>query len=106
MYNIRGRHSTVYPVQLPSWSSPDVVKELIERYDAHLREQLFIMLENHDRQAKGSPDSPPPKSGHVHTPSLQSVSSAITNISHESADSNVREDEVDPDTVVPGLHEE
>ena len=24
IYKIRGRHSTVYPVQLPSWSSPNV----------------------------------------------------------------------------------
>ena len=47
-YKIRGRHSTLYPVQLlvPSWSSPDVVEELIKRFNNYLREQLETMLED------------------------------------------------------------
>jgi hypothetical protein len=87
MYKIRGRHSTVYPVQLPNWSSPDVVKELIKRFGSYLRRELDIMRSSHiwvqSFQARTS------KSGHAHSPSLQSVSSAITNVSQHSAESNL-----------------
>ena len=84
MYKIHGRHSTVFPVQLPSWSCPQVVQELIKRFNDYLYHQLNIMWtkngmikENHDRQP-----------GHMHNPSLQSVSSAITNTSQNSDKSN------------------
>jgi hypothetical protein len=84
MYNIRGRHSTVYPVQLPNWSSPDVVKKLIGRYNNYLCNELDTMLNNHKNEHKIFRSS-----NHTRNPSLQSVSSAITNISQDSADTNV-----------------
>jgi hypothetical protein len=84
MYKLRGRHSTVYPVQLPNWSRPDVVEVLIERFGLYLRNELDKMWQAHvKRQEKRVP-----KSGHKHNPSLQSVSSAITNASEMSAESH------------------
>jgi hypothetical protein len=47
MYKIRGRHSTVFPVQLPIWSPPDVVQELIKRFGRYLRTELDTMWNNH-----------------------------------------------------------
>jgi hypothetical protein len=84
MYKVRGRHSTVYPVQLPSWSRPDVVEVLIERFDQYLRTELNTMWEDH----VGKQEEQVPMSRHRHNPSLQSVSSAITNASEMSAESN------------------
>ena len=89
MYAIRGRHSTVYPVQLPIWSRPDVVQELIKRFCQYLRSELDTMWTNHLReQEKANRVS---KSGHRHNPSLQSVSSAITNASEMSTESNLND---------------
>jgi hypothetical protein len=91
-YRIRGRHSTLYPVQLPSWTSPDIAQELVRRFDKYLRDEFEIMWSQHlEKEAK--PQWPlevtVAKSGHAHNPSLQSVSSAITNASQDSAESNV-----------------
>jgi hypothetical protein len=83
MYKIRGRHSTVYPVQLPNWTSPDVVGELIKRFDGYLFTELAAMWTNHQA------DQTVYKLGHAHNPSLQSVSSAITNASQHSDESNL-----------------
>lgn len=84
LYKIRGRHSTVYPVQLPSWISPDIVQELIRRFSDYLRTELLIMMTNFNSKAEGIP-----KSGHTHNPSLQSVASAISNASDDSTESNL-----------------
>ena len=43
----------------------------------------------------------PPKSDHAHNPSLQSVSSAITDMSQESADSNFSASQYNPEAIVP-----
>ena len=102
MYKIRGRHSTVYPqaVQLPSWTHPEVVQELIKWFDKHLHEQLVDMLTAHRRELDlrelwGLSS----RSGHAHKPSLQSVMSAITTASCTSGDSNVN----DSDGTQPSL---
>ena len=83
MYKIRGRHSTVYPVQLPSWSRPEVVQELIKRFGKYLHKELDTMGTNHKHWQKAK------QSGHTHNPSLQSVWSAITNTSNMSGKSNL-----------------
>ena len=57
MYTIRGRHSTVFPVQLPRWSRPDVVKELIKRYDSYLHIELLNMLQTHNFEALAASQS-------------------------------------------------
>jgi hypothetical protein len=98
-YKIRGRHSTVYPVQLPDWSPPDVVRELIKRFDQYLSSELDTMrmdylLREDEEQAKQAV-----KHGHRHNPSLQSVSSAITNMSETSVQSNL--DDFDHELPMP-----
>jgi len=87
MYKIRGRHSTVYPVELPIWSDPDDVQELIKRFSNYLRKEFDRMWTNH-REEQGKAKQVP-KSGHRHNPSLQSVSSAITDASDKSSESNL-----------------
>jgi hypothetical protein len=91
IYKIRGRHSTVYPVQLPSWSRPDVVQELKQRFGKYLRNELETMWKNHlwDNSLREIGSS---RSGHAHKPSLQSVTSAITNASILSAESNINDE--------------
>jgi hypothetical protein len=80
-YAIRGRHSTVYPLQLPVWANPVIVQELIEIFAKHLRNQLAEMMENHRGTVPG----------HKHSPSLESMLSCVTSSSEVSATSN-RED--------------
>jgi hypothetical protein len=92
MYQIRGRHSTVYPVQLPSWTHPEVVRELIVRFDKYLHDQLREMMRGHRRDLqlediRGSSS----RSGHAHKPSLQSVTSAITTATNLSGESDVND---------------
>jgi hypothetical protein len=45
-YNVRGRHSTFYPVQLPPYFDHDVVLELADRFEAHLKKELQSMRIN------------------------------------------------------------
>jgi hypothetical protein len=80
MYKVRGRHSTLFPVQLPIWSPADVVQELIIRFRQYLRDELDTMWSEHQEQV--------PRSRHRHTPSFQSVSSARTDASKNSVESN------------------
>jgi len=92
MYQIRGRHSTVYPVQLPSWIHPEVVRELSGRFDKYLHEQLLEMMRDHRgelqmKEIRGSSS----RSGHAHKPSFQSVTSAITTATNLSGESNVND---------------
>jgi hypothetical protein len=91
MYKIRGRHSTVYPVQLPNWSCPDIVKELIIRFDKYLQDELLIMLDEHRHMALKQQLSRQLRNRHSHNPSLQSVSSAITNASELSTGTNLND---------------
>jgi hypothetical protein len=83
MYKIRGRHSTVYPVQLPNWICPDIVDKLIGRFDNYLREELLTMWSKHHLKEKKLyfSEQLERKSGHSNHPSLQSVSSGITDTS-------------------------
>ena len=90
MYNIRGRHSTVYPVQLPRWSCPAIVQELIRRFGKYLHDELDEMWTRNDKQMKQNEHLEKlQKFGHGHSPSLQSVSSAITDASRGSAETDL-----------------
>jgi hypothetical protein len=88
MYNIRGRHSTIYPVQLPAWTSPDVVEELIKRFREHLRNKLIKMKDQQKMREKLTQSS----RGHAHSPSLQSIISSVTDASDNSVESNINDD--------------
>lgn len=83
MYNIRGRHSTVYPVQLPIWTSPDIVQELNKQFSQLLVEQLTNLRES--RMAASSAS----KSGHRSSNSMESVLSAVTSVSKTTNSSNL-----------------
>ena len=41
---LRGRHSTIYPVELPRWIPSTIVDELDERFRKHLRQEIETML--------------------------------------------------------------
>jgi hypothetical protein len=99
-YKIRGRHSTVFPVQLPSWSCPEVVQKLIKRFDGYLLTELDNMWKDHEvvvesnllrEQIESSR-----RRGHTHHPSLQSVSSAITDVSILSAQTDLNDLQLKP----------
>jgi hypothetical protein len=98
-YMVRGRHSTVYPVQLPIWTSPVIVKELINRFNDLLRIELERMRNRHSAASNSI-------SGHRHTPSTESVLSAVTSLSEVSTSSNLddlrRDDVVLPTRLGPG----
>jgi hypothetical protein len=80
-YKLRGRHSTVYPVQLPIWTNPTIVLELNRRFSLHLRRELEILRDKHNETTS--------ESGHRHTPSTESALSGITNSSEVSTSTNV-----------------
>src|ERR1700678_2140556 len=79
---IRGRHSTLFPVQLPIWTTTDVVQELIRQFGWYLRAELDTMWSDHLQEQV-------PRSRHRSTPSYQSVLSAISDASTNSGESNV-----------------
>jgi|HubBroStandDraft_3_1064219.scaffolds.fasta_scaffold42557_4 hypothetical protein len=43
-FRARGRHTTVYPVELPQWLPPRVCLEMVNRFRSHLRNQLAYMV--------------------------------------------------------------
>lgn len=45
-FMVRGFHTTVYPVQLPSWLPKHVVDQMVTRFEAHLRLALSLLLES------------------------------------------------------------
>src|ERR1700678_2798176 len=84
-YKIRGRHSTLFPVQLPIWTTTDVVQELIRRFGRYLRTELNTMWSDHLQEQSDHLQEQSdhlqeqiPRSRHRNTPSFQSVSSAIS----------------------------
>src|ERR1700678_3672888 len=84
MYKIRGRHSTLFSVQLPIWTTTDVVQELIIQFGRYLPAKL-------DKMWSGVP-----RSGHRNTPSFQSVSSVMTDAATNSTESHVDEFKLGP----------
>src|ERR1700678_4338171 len=101
-YKIRGRHSTLFPVQLPIWTTTDVVQELIRRFGRYLRTELDTMWSDHLQEQSDHLQEKSdhlqeqsdhlqeqiPRARHRNTPSFQSVSSAISDASTNSGESN------------------
>jgi ferredoxin-fold anticodon binding domain-containing protein len=76
-------------VQLPDWTCPNVVRELIRRFDKYLHIEIDEMYEGHKKDEDWKEVREKIKmSGHKHTPSMQSVSSALTDSSQCSDRSN------------------
>jgi hypothetical protein len=58
---LRGCHSMIYPVELPKWLPSEVVDEMNERFQNHLRQEIEIMLqgaEQGDEIAQAAPVTP------------------------------------------------
>jgi len=43
-FGARGRHPTVYPIELPPWLPKRPIKEMVARFSQILREQIFTMM--------------------------------------------------------------
>ena len=43
-FRVRGRHATLFPVELPEWLSPQVVDEMITRFQEILYDEILRML--------------------------------------------------------------
>ena len=63
-FRLRGRHPTVFPVQLPPWLPHDVLLNMISRFQYFLLDQIYIMMS--------------PRVMHYRTPSQQSQSAIST----------------------------
>jgi hypothetical protein len=74
-YNIRGFHSTVCPVVLPSWIEHDVVVQLVKAFEAYLVEELELLQD--------PPSSLPTGPRHGHSGSSTSIWSMLSQISGE-----------------------
>lgn len=44
--NVRGRHSTPFPVQLPAWLPREVVKEMVSIFEIFVLEELSVLGKN------------------------------------------------------------
>ena len=47
-FRVRGRHATLYPVELPEWLSPWVVDKMIIRFQEILYDEILRMLKFED----------------------------------------------------------
>jgi hypothetical protein len=74
-FKVRGHHAVLSPVQLPSWASDDMVKEMLCRYEKRLVEQIKIMM------------SPTGAGGHSRGNSMQSNAGLSTDSSDETSSS-------------------
>jgi hypothetical protein len=43
-FRVRGRHATLYPVELPEWLSPQVLGEMITRFQEIIYDEILRML--------------------------------------------------------------
>jgi hypothetical protein len=73
-FKVRGCHAVLSPVQLPSWASDNMVKEMLCRYEKCLVEQIKIMMS-------------PSAGGHSHGNSMQSNAGLSTDGSDETSSS-------------------
>lgn len=69
---VRGRHSTMYHVELPHHLPVDVLKGMVNRYKRILFNELNAMVK--ESKDAGS-------SGHKRTPSLQSSGGSVSSVS-------------------------
>jgi hypothetical protein len=77
--SLRGSHSTIYPVELPSWLPSEIVEEMYKLFLNHLRQEIEIMLEGDS----ADPDSEQPvqvtqRKGHASHESESNISIAST----------------------------
>ena len=72
-FGARGRHPTVYPVELPLWLPKRAIKEMVARFSQILREQIFTMMldrANQRRACRSSDQSASASSAGSHRKSI------------------------------------
>jgi hypothetical protein len=47
LFNVHGRHTTLYPVELPLWLPDNAVEQMVTRFKAILLEQLYTLEREH-----------------------------------------------------------
>jgi hypothetical protein len=62
-FKVRGRHPTLFPFELPAYTSPQVMREMIIRFEGFLHDEILTMMMSTDR---------------VRAPSRQSISNSST----------------------------
>lgn len=63
-YAVRGRHSALFPVQLPQWLPRHLLEKMVNRFEALLSDKLLVKFGDHS--------AGPTTSGHVRKASFQS----------------------------------
>lgn len=70
-FSVGGRHPVLSPVQIPGWLSPDVVVDMVDRFQYPLDQEIIAMI-----QARRTPA--PLVVGHYRSTSQQSQSGLST----------------------------
>jgi hypothetical protein len=63
-YAVRGRHSALFPIQLPQWLPRHLLEKMVNRFEALLSDRLLVKFGDHS--------AGPTTSGHVRKASFQS----------------------------------
>jgi hypothetical protein len=50
-FRVRGRHTTMFPVGLPSWLPIDVLQQMVDRFKKFLLDELVTMVQSSERLA-------------------------------------------------------
>jgi hypothetical protein len=51
-FKVCGFHTTLYPVELPSWLPKEVVKHMVDVYGKYLRKELHFFITRHSIQSQ------------------------------------------------------
>jgi hypothetical protein len=90
-YKVRGRHSTVYPVELPLLLNDEVVEEMVKRFEGHLRAEGQKMI-NNEQMMNEAMERMAMSMKRDRTMSSQSASSDISNKSDGAPSALVQND--------------
>ena len=72
-FEVRGRHTTIYPVELPPWLPTEYMEQMVTRLRKYLTDELIIMMaQDADSEEAEASET------HSRTPSLQSDSGYST----------------------------
>jgi len=86
-------HSTIYPVELPSWIPPEKVEQLIEHFRGLLQKELEIMMEGGNKAVK---------KGHVPHESESNISVGSSNRDDDDQEeTEINQHESDPANLNP-----
>jgi hypothetical protein len=78
IFNVRGKHATVYPVQLPPWLPRQILVEMVDQFKGHLLENLIAiekMMDSAKEEYFATTHSPTPSMDSIESDSAMSSSS-------------------------------